>query len=160
MAKYLVVAKDKVPTPLRDGEYVINAPDFAEEIALAQDRSNSRRKLTTASYLRSIANMVFISYDSNLDALRDLHPHLYQGREFNSPQELSAIVLEMLKNDCPTIFTSYLDKKIKQRPSQTKLIYYTGNSEDAMPFLSNGIDNIDPKDVDSFLGLKTKKSVG
>lgn len=157
MAKYLVVKQDQVPAQLRPGEYVINPPNFVDEINSAQNRSHSRRKLTTASYLRSIANMIAINYDPTFDPLKSLHAHSYEGREFNNDQELSAIVLEMLKNDYPQIFPAYLDKKIKQRPSNTKLIYYTGAPEDGLPFLQNGIDNIDPKEVDSYLGLKGKK---
>ena len=160
MSKYVVVSQDQVPTTLRPGEYVINTPDFLEEIRGAQARQHSRRKLTTASYLRSIGNMIAISYDPTFNALTQLHAHSYEGREFNNESELSAIVLEMLQNDYPQIFDKYLDHKIKNRPLGTKLIYFTGHHTQTGPFFMNGFDGLDLKDVDVFLGLKQKKTVG
>lgn len=160
MSKYVVVTPDQVPSPLRDGEWVINPPTFIEEIELAQNRRNNARKLTTAPYLRSIGNMIAIAYDPTFNALTGLHAHRYTGREYNNVQELSLIVLDMFRNDYPVIFERYIDKKIKERPNRTKLVYYTGDPKDTAVFIQNGLDNMDVKEVDYYLGLKSKKVVG
>jgi hypothetical protein len=66
----------------------------------------------------------------------------------------------MLKNARPIIFEKVLEYNIKNRPHGAKLIYYVGDLGDTGPFFRNGIDMIEEKDVDEYLGLKPKKIVG
>jgi hypothetical protein len=156
MAKFVVV--DKVPEELRKEEYAILPPTFSD-ILSTQAKKAPHNGLTGASQLRYIAGAIGEKYDPNLSSWT-VRPHLFEGRPFKTQEELSAIVVQMLQAQYPQIFQTYLDHEIKQRPVGTKLIYYVGNFANTAPFFSNGIDLIDEKDVETYLGLKPKKVVG
>lgn len=156
MVKF-VLAKE-APTDLRSGEIVIEMPKFLEEIQAAS--ASNRRKYTSASHMRSIANLIAINYDPNFDVLRQVKAHDYEGIEFNSPEELSQVVLRMLRDSHPVIFERYIETKIKNRPFGTKVIHFVGPLESTAVFTRNGIEQLAEKDVDVHLGLKAKKIVG
>lgn len=156
MVKYVLVKE--APNNLRDGEYLITMPDFLEEIRLSSARNN--RKTTSASQLRSIANLIAINYDKDFDVLRMLKAHDFEGIAFQDDEALSRIVLGMLEATRPEIFDKYIDHKIKTRPFGTKLIYFVGPHEKTTSFTLNGIDSLNEKDVDAHLGLKTKRVFG
>ena len=158
MAKFVTV--DEAPEQLRKDEHVIEMPDFLEEIRLASARNTNKKGQLSPSFLRSIASMIAISYDKEFDPLRQLKAHDYDGVGYENEQELSRIVLSALERDYPAIFDRYLEHKIKNRPFGTKLIYFVGPHSKSSVFYANGIDSIDLKDVDAFLGLKSKKTVG
>lgn len=158
MAKFVNVKE--APEALRDGEYLVNMPTFIEEIKKSNARTTTKPRLITANNLRAIAGLIASAYDHDFDPFRNLHPHAYEGREYSTPEDVSAIVLEMLDKDYPLIFDKYLDHQIKKRPFGTKLIYFTGPHNKTAVFYSNGIDRIEEKDVDTYLGLKAKKVVG
>lgn len=158
MAKFVTV--NEAPVELRKDEYVIEMPNFLDEIRLASARNTNKKGQTSASFMRSIASMIAISYDREFDPLRHLKAHDFDGVGYNNEQELSQIVVNMLKRDYPQIFDRYLETKIKNRPFGTKLIYFVGAHSAASVFYANGIDGIDEKDVDTYLGLKPKRTVG
>jgi hypothetical protein len=158
MAKF--VNTTNVPETLRDGEYVIDMPTFIPEVRAAAARSNDRRRLTHGSLLRTVAQNIANSYDQDFNVIGKLKVHDFEGREFASDEDLSKIVLELLERDYPVIFDKYLDHQVKKRPNGTKLIYFTGPHTKTAVFTNNGIDRIEEKDVDTYLGLKPKKVVG
>ena len=45
----------------------------------------------------------------------------FEGRPFSSDEQLDSILVEMIKTDYPTLFTKYLDYKIKN--TFTKLVF-------------------------------------
>lgn len=156
MSKFVNV--DKAPETLRKDEYVIESPTFLDEIK-ANAQKAPRGGTTGPNHLRYIVGSIGQRYDQNLSAWT-IKPHLFEGRKFSSDEELSAIILEMLRSQYPKIFDSYLNYKIQQRPNGTKLIYYVGNFTDTTAFFQNGIDRIEEKDIETYLGLKPKKVVG
>jgi hypothetical protein len=158
MAKFVTV--DEAPEELRKDEFVIKMPDFLEEIRMASARNTNKKGRLSPSFLRSIASMIAINYDREFDPLRQLKAHDYDGVGYETEQELSKIVLNALERDYPAIFDRYLESKIKNRPFGTKVIYFVGPHSKSSVFYANGIDSLDLKDVDSFLGLKPKKTVG
>lgn len=156
MSKFVVV-KQK-PEELRKDEHVIEMPKFLDEI-----RSNAtkapRNGLVGANHLRAIAGSIGEKYDQNLTSW-SIRPHLFEGRPFSTDEELSVIVLDMLASQYPTIVDSYLVDAVKRRPLGTKLVYFVGPFQKTMAFTMNGMDQIEEKDVDAYLGLKPKKVVG
>lgn len=152
------VAVKEAPAELPKGTYVIEYPNFLEEIAANKGRE-PRGIITAATHLRYIVGTIGERYDPELSAYT-VKPHLFEGRIYNNDQELSKIVVEMLQQQYPKVFEKYLDYKIRNRPTNTKLIYYVGDFISSTPFFTNGVDSIEEKDVDTFLGLKPKKVVG
>lgn len=137
---------------------VIYPPDFLEEIRANKGRE-PRGGITAGTHLRYIVGSIGDKYDPELSAYT-VRPHLYEGRKYENDSQLSGIVIEMLKSQYPKVFERYLDYQIKKRPTNTKLIYYVGDFLATAPFTANGIDMLDEKDVDVYLGFKEKKTVG
>ena len=158
MAKFVITKE--VPSPLREGEFVIDMPDFVPEIRSARAKPNTAKDITRASHLRSIAQMVAIKYDNTFDVLSKMGVHDFEGRQFGSDQDLSAIVLEMFNKFHPQIFSKYIDVQLKNRPRDTKIVYFTGPVDFIQTFFDNGLDRLEPKNVEVELGLKNKKVVG
>lgn len=158
MSKFVVV--DKVPENKPEGTYVVTMPDFITEIRSAAHRANDRKRLTASGHLRTIAQNIANAYDPEFNVLATLIVRTFEGREYDSDESLSKIVIELLERDYPVIFEKYLDKKIKDRPFGTKLIYFVGPLSRSGVFTRNGLDMMDEKDVDTYLGLKPKKVVG
>lgn len=156
MSKFVVVTE--APTELRKGEYVIERPTFMAEVEATRGR-RPHNGLMGSSYLRTVVGLIGEKYDPTLTSW-NIRPHLYEARPFATDGDVSAMVVDLLKSQHPTVFDGYLNTKIKQRPVGTKVIYYVGNFTETKPFFDNGIDQIDLKDVDVELGLKTKKVVG
>ncbi len=157
MSTRFVVVKEE-PKDLPKGTTVIRSPDFMEEIVANKSRE-PRGGHTAATHLRYIVGSIGQNYDPELSAYT-VRPHLFEGRKYDNDQELSKIVLEMLKSQYPQVFDRYLECKIRARPPNVKLIYYVGNFGNSTAFFTNGIDVIDEKDVDVLLGIKSKKVVG
>lgn len=156
MAKFVIVSK--APSELRKDEWVIDYPTFMEQIK-ENARHSGRGNLTGQNQLRYIAGAIGAKYDEQLTAWT-IKPHQYIGRPYADDEELSNIIVEMLRDQYPQIFSSYVAHQVKARPSGTKLIYFIGGLSDATAFFQDGIDLIDEKEVDVALGLKPKKVVG
>jgi len=156
MTKF-VVCKE-APEVLRDGEVVIEEPKFLDAIEFNK-RREPRGKLTGAAHLRFIVDTIGSKYDEALTAY-SVRVHNYEGLPYENDEDLAKIVGKLLKEQHPAIYSKYLDSAIKKRPKNTKIIYYVGNFTDTSPFFSNGVDLLDERDVDVYLGLKQKKVVG
>lgn len=152
------VTVQEVPEELPKGAIVIQAPNFLEEIKSNKARE-PRGNITAGTHLRYIVGSIGEKYDQELSAYT-VRPHLFEGRRYETDEDLAQIVVEMLRSQYPKVFDRYLDHQIRNRPANTKLIYYVGNFADTAPFFTNGIDKLAEKDVDVFLGLKEKKVVG
>jgi len=157
MSTKFVSVKEE-PKDLPKDTFVIKPPDFLQEIHENRGRE-PRGGLTAVNHLRAIVHSIGSRYDETLTEF-SVRPTLYEGRRYNSNEELAAIVTEMLKTQFPKIFDSYLEFQIKNRPRNTKLIYVVGDHLNETAFYRNGIDHLDPKDIEVFLGLKPKKVVG
>ena len=123
MAKFTVVSE--APTKLEKGEMVIGQPDFMDEI-VANHKKAPKHKQTAINHLREILNSVGQRYDQELNVYKFKMSN-YEGLPFNDNNDLSAIVTRVLKTEYPKIFDKYLEHELKNRPMNTKLIYYVGN---------------------------------
>jgi len=157
MAKFVVV--NEAPEKLESGEIVITAPDFVEQIRENAAKA-ARGGLTGVNHLRYIVGSIGQKYDPEGTNAWSIRPTLFEGRAYANEAELSAIVVEMLKSQHPKIFDKYLDHQIKNRPQGTKLIYFVGPLSQTSAFFQHGVDMLDAKDVDVYMGRKQKKVVG
>jgi hypothetical protein len=156
MAKFVVV--NKAPKTLEKGEVVIAQPDFMEQI-VANAKKAPRNHQTAVNHLREILQSISVKYDQELNPMR-IKLVNYIGLSYASNEELSAILVKILRNEYPTIFQKVLEHQLTSRPSHTKLVYYVGNSVDAYPFFKAGIDSIDAKDVEAYMNDGKPKKVG
>jgi hypothetical protein len=156
MAKYVVVKE--APTTLDKGEIVINSPSFLTEIE-ANVRKEPKRKQTAINHLREILNSIAQTYDPEMNVMKFRLVN-YEGLAYSNNLELNSIILRILAAERPETLDAFLDKKIKTRPMNTKLVYYTGPFTSTGPFYKNGIDLLDEKDIESYITGKPKKVVG
>jgi len=147
MAKFVVVKEE--PKNLKVGEIVISMPDFIEEIEASERFASKlgKRRLTSLFHLKNIAGNIGRAYDpEEFNPISSIPYSRYEGIEFESAKDLSEkVVLRMFNKHHPQIVDKYLDKKIKTRPKDTKLIYFVGSNNHLTPFLENGIDQENSK---------------
>lgn len=156
MSKFIIAKK--VPSSLGKGEVVIRSPDFMEQIE-ANIHKASKKHQTSIHHMRDILNSVQQKYETDLNIFK-VPLSQYEGIAFSGNEELSKILVGLLKKERPEIFEKVLEYNIKNRPYGSKLIYYVGDLGDTGPFFRQGIDMIEEKDVDEYLGVKPKKVVG
>jgi len=156
MAKFVIVKE--APKTLEKGEYVITAPSFLEEIQ-ANVRKEPKRKQTAINHLREVLNSIAQKYDPEMNVMKFRLVN-YEGVAYADNADLNTIILRILSTERPETLEKYLDQKVKTRPMNTKLVYYTGSFNSTGPFYKNGLDLIEEKDVESYMTGKPKKVVG
>lgn len=142
MSKFVVVKE--APAELKKGEYLIDKPSFLPEIALHKTKK-PRNNHTGSHYIRMIVDSIGQAYDPENMTAYSVKAHNYEGRRFETDEEMDAIVVEMLKNDCPGVFTKYLDKKIRTRPTGTSLVIYVDSKIPFQyeQFYNNGLSEVE-----------------
>lgn len=142
MAKFTIV-KER-PENLEKDDFVIEAPTFLEEIR-ANSRKAAKNSLTGVNHLRGITDTVAAKYDPEGMSAFSVRPHMYEGRRFTNDEELSAIVVDMFKQECPKIFTKYVEYQLRNRPKGTKLVYLvdTGLTGMVQLFQNQGLDQLE-----------------
>jgi hypothetical protein len=156
MAKFVIVKQ--APRVLERGEIVINQPDFMDQV-VANIKKAPKHKQTAINHLREVLNSIAEKYDQDMNVFK-IRLLNYQGLTFNTNEDMSAIVVRILKNEYPQIFDKCLDHQLKNRPMSTKLIYYVGELNTTKPFYDAGLDMIDEKDIETYMAGKPKKIVG
>lgn len=157
MAKFVVV-KEAPTKELEKGEIVIGQPNFIEQIEANQKKA-PKHGLTGINHLREVLNSIGQKYDPEMNVMR-IKLLNYEGHAFKTNADISVLVNTILKNEYPKLFDKYLEYELKNRPMNTKLVYYVGDLQTTTPFYEAGLDLIDEKDVDSYLTGKPKKIVG
>jgi hypothetical protein len=153
------VCVKKAPTELRKHEHVIDMPNFLDEVT-----SNSNHKgvtnVTRNKHLRNLVSAVGYKYGP--EGFNPYHVNIsrYEGLGFKDDEELSGILVNLFTKEYPAIFDNYITKKIKERPTETKVIYFTGDFLKSRAFTEAGFELIKEKEVDVVLGLKKKKILG
>lgn len=158
MAKFVRVSK--APKELEKYCYVIEAPNFKEEIRRSALKK-PKNGLMAPNYLREIFAAIGDAYgDETYNALTTINVSGYKGVPINNEEDIERIVMDVVYKQAPRFIESFIDKKIKKRPNGTKLIYFLGNFNQTESFTRNGIDEIKEKEIDVYLGKKKKKVVG
>jgi hypothetical protein len=156
MAKFVVVKQ--APATLEKGEIVIGQPDFMEQI-VANQKKAPRHQQTALNHMREVLSSIGQKYDPDMNVFK-IRLVNYEGLAFKSNEDISAIIVRLLKNEYPAIFDRYLDHQLKNRPINTKLIYYVGDFTTTGPFYKAGLDLLEEKDIESYMTGKPKKTVG
>jgi hypothetical protein len=108
--------------------------------------------------MRTLADHIGSKYDAKFPGGGRIPTSAFNGVPFKSISDIARVVVGMFKSYYPSIFDSYIEHQIKNRPFGTKLIYFVGDFLQTGPFDRNGIERIEAKDVDSFMGRKDKKA--
>ena len=124
MSKFVVVKE--APAELKKGEYLIDKPTFIEQVTQHKAKA-PRNGLTGSHYLRALTEAVASAYDPQNMSAYSIKAHLYEGRKFETLEDVNNILIEALRNDYPAVFAKYLDVKIKARPSKTDLVIYVNS---------------------------------
>lgn len=157
MSKFIIV--NKTPAQLNKGEIVIAPPSFIEQIIALARRGGAVRNQTALNQIREILLAIENRYQIDLNVYK-IPLSNYEGLAYESDEQLSSIITQLLNKERPEAFEKILEYNIKNRPYGTKLIYYVGRLQDTGPFFKSGIDMLEEKDLDEYLGKKPKKIVG
>lgn len=156
MSKFVVVKE--APKTLEKGEMVIVQPTFLSEIE-QNHRKAPKHKQTAINHLREVLNAIGQKYDQDMNVFK-MRLVNYEGRAYKDNDELSAIVVSLLRSEYPQIFDKYVEHELKNRPLNTKLVYYVGDFNTTGPFYKAGLDLLENKDIESYMTGKPKKVVG
>lgn len=124
MSKFVVVKE--APKELKKGEYLIDKPSFVEQIAL-HSAKKPRNGLTGSHYIRMVTDSIAQAYDPENMTAYSVKAHLYEGRKFETDEDMNTIIVEALTNDYPAVFAKYLENKIRNRPAKTELVIYVNS---------------------------------
>jgi len=155
MTKYVCVTS--VPDhDLCKEEMIVKVPDFIQDVIECRQHMPNTGVLSP-SYVHALANHIGHKYDpeftgSGLMVVNDL-----KGVPFNNASDIAASMVKFFRRYYPKIFDACIDYQIKNKPMGIKLVYFVGDHLDSSAFVKNGIDVIDLKDVDIYMGRKDKK---
>lgn len=156
MAKYVLV--NKAPKSVEKDCIVIDKPNFINEIEQCA-RKKPKSMTMSINYLREIVSTIGLKYGpEDFNPLSSVNVSPYRGIPCKTDEETQGIVVKAFKKSYPDIFAMYIDYQIRHRPKGTKLIYFLGDFAIASTFQAHGIDSLPEKEVDLFLGKKTKKA--
>jgi len=149
---------NEAPEEARSDTLVINLPNFKEEIIKAR-RSRGRQKVLTINYLRAIFTEIGATYDPTFNAFLDVNLTRYKGISAIDEDEVALRIMEIIEAVKPDLIYKAIAKKISNRGSKVKLIYFVApDFKYCDVFTHNGIDSITLEEVDDFLGIKKKKN--
>ncbi len=141
MSKFKIVKE--APKKLSKDEFLVNEPDFVEEIRAAKNEplAKSSRKLTTVNHLRSILGVIGELYDKeNFNAYANIPYSKYEGIEYKDHKELGEkVVKRMVTNHAPMLLSKYVENKVTNRPVDTKVVYFVGDPEYAKVLIRQGL---------------------
>jgi len=158
MAKYVLVKEE--PKILDKDCFIIDSPNFLNEIEQCI-RKKPRSKTMSTNYLREIVATIGLKYaPEGFNPLSDVNISQFKGVPCENNKQTQDIVIKAFSKSYPEIFNLWVDYHIRHRPSGTKLIYFLGDHTQSSTFVQHGIDSLPTKEVDIFLGKKTKKTVG
>ncbi len=157
MTKFVhITDMGKVPEKLEKGEIIIRSPSFIDEVRAMMPMKPSVNQ-TTAHFLRMIAVEIGKRYDPNFNAYRHIVVSDYTGIPFETVEQLAVVVRRMMLATYPNIVEKYLEKKIKERPLNTKLIWFFGSWNETRAFTREAIEHIELSEVDAYMGRKKAK---
>ena len=147
----------KIPEKLSAVEAVVTYPDFQEEIAKTKAKAG-KTKLTTANYLRAIFVEIGFRYDELFNAYTSVKVDSEVGIAYSSSEDISKILVKILKRDCPALIEKILADEVKKIPRDVKVVYFIADDlTGSKAFTDNGIEMIQRKDIPTYLGHEPKK---
>lgn len=144
MAKLVLVTE--APATLDKDEFLINEPDFAEEIAASNFKATGR-KLTSQNHLKQIVTLIRNKYDYEGDltpAMNKIAFSHFSGLPYENEADIAAIIHNIFMRYCPVILDRAVEYSIKNRPAGAKTIYFHGSKSHVPVFFRNGIPLDEP----------------
>lgn len=158
MSRFLVVKT--APENLQEHEFVIGKPDFYEQINKSKTKKPKSSQMTV-NYLREVIASIGQKYiGQDFDTLLSINVSKFIGVPCGTDKEVHDILIKAFEEQCPSILSSYIQHRFKQRPSRTNIIYYTWNPKYAGKFVEYGWEQISLKDLEDERSGKQKKIVG
>ena len=154
--KYVRV--DESPKALSTHEAVVTYPSFMEEIDKTRQKSG-KTKVTTANYLRAIFIEIGFGHDPSFNAYTSIDVAGFTGRKYESDDDVSQIVTEILLKDCPEVIEKRIESQLQDVPRDTKVVYFVAKDlTGSRAFTRQGLQMVDLEEVKKLLKpLKEKK---
>jgi hypothetical protein len=150
----------KKPAELKADEYVIEAPDFMEDIKNCTVRK-PQNNVMSLNYLRQLVSDIGQKYvGPEFDALTQVNIANFKGTPCESLEQANETLKKLFTQSFPKMFDAFNEYHIKHRPNGTRVVYYLGSGAHVEPFLRLGFEEVLEKNLDKVLGGKPKKVVG
>jgi hypothetical protein len=137
MAKFVIV--DSVPNKIEEDSLVVAMPNFLEEIRQNHGK-RPRINATAINHLRAILFTIGQKYDQNFNSYTDINLSNFEGRPYNTDEQLSEIVLEIINKQRPSLVDNYVKTALSRRSRNTSTVYFVGPKEKANLFIEAGLD--------------------
>lgn len=148
----------KVPSELRNDEFVVQSPNFLSEVRDC-DKKRPRHGTMSINYLRElIARVGAVYMPETFNPLTDVNVSSYKGTPCASEEETNAILVKIFAQKYPQMLDAFVEHHLKSRPSGTRTVYYLGNGDQSGIFLKLGLQEVLEKDL--YKDEKPKKVVG
>lgn len=142
MANYKLVRQ--APEKLNKNEFVIEKPNFLEQIISTKGRRGVT-KLTTSSYLRDVLMAITDKFDNTINPY-NLKLSKYQGLSYDTDEDINAIIMRIIEDNELPLVEKAVENKIKTRPIDTEIIYYVSEDTNGLSaFLKMGINQLQEK---------------
>lgn len=143
------------PKTLQKGEFIIEAPNFLEEVKSCE-KKRPRNHVMSINYLRELVALIGAKYvGETFNPLIDVNVSHYKGTPCENAEQAHEIIVKLFKQFYPRMFDAYVEYHLKLRPSGTNLVYYYGPPSQVSAFIKMGFDEVLEKDLN-----KSKKVVG
>lgn len=156
MSRFVVVKE--APKELAEGEFLIDKPSFVEQIALHKAK-RPRHGLTGSHYIRMVMDSIAQAYDPENMTAYSIKAHKYEGIPFSTDEEFNDIIVNALRQDCPSVFPKYLEKRVRSRPEGTELVIYVNSDikDQYDIFHRNGLSEVKAKALEKEKHSKNKE---
>lgn len=152
------ILEKKPDKALRSIEYVIDKPDFTEEIeACKKFEAATSRGITSPNHLRSILQEIANKYDNMFNPLATVPISSYTGLPYKNESDLNIILNKIINNHSPKTVLEYIRYKIKHRPKNIRVIYIiSAPSKDLKKMLAEeGVPEMTEDNLYEELNFKT-----
>lgn len=158
-----VFFSNKVPEDIRKIEWVINLPNFIEEVEKCKKfESNSSKHITSSGHLRSIFKEIQEKYDPKFNYWSCIPVNNYVGLQYNSTKDLAAIVTKIVTSHSKSTIYEYIRYQINHRPKDVRVIYMIAPERDKKIvelFKNEGVPEVDESGLYEELNFKTGNNV-
>jgi len=144
MAAFTIV--DKIPNGIAKTAYVIEKPNFIEDVKLFNHKK-PRNNIATINYLRSLVAKIGTKYYGDTFDTFKVSVSKYKGISIETDDQTQDLLVQMISEKYPDLLDRYVEKQIIDRPPGTQLIYFLGSLQNTSAFQTHGIAEVSPKDA-------------
>lgn len=152
----IFVRVKKKPQELKADEYVVDAPNFLDDIKKCSVRRPTTNVMTV-NYLRQVVSDIGQKYiGPEFNALTEVNVANFRGTPCSTYDEVHDVIQRIFKSKYPKMLDAYIEHSLKQRPTGTRVVYFLGSGAQCGAFLNLGFEEVLEKDLNKFLN-KAKK---